>query len=105
MTTRKRIEFEDDPLWYKDAVIYQTHVKSFCDSNGDGIGDFPGLKTKLDYLEGLGVTAIWILPFYPSPQKDDGYDISDLLRRTSGLRQHDGFQAVPARGAQARASG
>jgi maltose alpha-D-glucosyltransferase/alpha-amylase len=76
MTTRKRISFEDDPLWYKDAVIYQTHVKSFCDSNGDGIGDFPGLKTKLDYLEGLGVTAIWILPFYPSPLKDDGYDIS-----------------------------
>jgi maltose alpha-D-glucosyltransferase/alpha-amylase len=76
MTTRKRIELEDDPLWYKDAVIYQTHVKSFCDSNGDGIGDFPGLTRKLDYLEGLGVTAIWILPFYPSPLKDDGYDIA-----------------------------
>jgi maltose alpha-D-glucosyltransferase/alpha-amylase len=76
MTTRKRIEIEEDPLWYKDAVIYQTHVKSFCDSNADGIGDFPGLTQKLDYLEGLGVTAIWILPFYPSPLKDDGYDIS-----------------------------
>jgi maltose alpha-D-glucosyltransferase/alpha-amylase len=76
MTKRKRIEPEGDPLWYKDAVIYQTHVKSFCDSNGDGIGDFPGLTRKLDYLEGLGVTAIWILPFYPSPLKDDGYDIA-----------------------------
>jgi maltose alpha-D-glucosyltransferase/alpha-amylase len=76
MAKRKRIELEDDPLWYKDAVIYQTHVKSFCDSNGDGIGDFRGLTQKLDYLEGLGVTAIWILPFYPSPLKDDGYDIS-----------------------------
>jgi maltose alpha-D-glucosyltransferase/alpha-amylase len=76
MTARKRIELEDDPLWYKDAVIYQTHVKSFFDSNSDGIGDFRGLTRKLDYLEGLGVTAIWILPFYPSPLKDDGYDIS-----------------------------
>ncbi len=76
MVTRKRIEIEDDPLWYKDAIIYQTHVKSFADSNGDGIGDFPGLTRKLDYLEGLGVTAIWILPFYPSPLKDDGYDIA-----------------------------
>ena len=76
MTIRKRIEFEDDPLWYKDAVIYQTHVKSFCDSNGDGVGDFPGLTRKLDYLEGLGVTTIWILPFYPSPLRDDGYDIA-----------------------------
>jgi maltose alpha-D-glucosyltransferase/alpha-amylase len=76
MTARKRIELEDDPLWYKDAVIYQTHVRSFCDSNADGIGDFPGLTRKLDYLEGLGVTAVWVLPFYPSPLKDDGYDIA-----------------------------
>ncbi len=76
MAKRKRIELEENPLWYKDAVIYQTHVKAFCDSNADGIGDFPGLTRKLDYLEGLGVTAIWILPFYPSPLKDDGYDIS-----------------------------
>ena len=73
---RERSLLENDPLWYKDAVIYQTHVKSFCDSNSDGIGDFPGLTRKLDYLEGLGVTAIWILPFYPSPLKDDGYDIA-----------------------------
>ena len=76
MAKRKRIELEDDPLWYKDAIIYQTHVKSFFDSNADGIGDFQGLTQKLDYLEGLGVTTVWILPFYPSPLKDDGYDIS-----------------------------
>ena len=68
--------FEEDPLWYKDAVIYELHVKSFFDSNGDGIGDFRGLVEKLDYLEELGITAIWLLPFYPSPLKDDGYDIA-----------------------------
>jgi maltose alpha-D-glucosyltransferase/alpha-amylase len=67
---------EDDPLWYKDAVIYELHVKSFYDSNDDGIGDFRGLREKLPYLEGLGVTAVWLLPFYPSPLKDDGYDIA-----------------------------
>jgi maltose alpha-D-glucosyltransferase/alpha-amylase len=66
-----------DPLWYKDAVIYQLHVKSFFDSNNDGVGDFPGLIEKLDYLAELGVTAIWLLPFYPSPRRDDGYDIAD----------------------------
>jgi maltose alpha-D-glucosyltransferase / alpha-amylase len=66
----------DDPLWYKDALIYQTHVRAFSDSNGDGIGDFAGLTSKLDYLQDLGVTAVWILPFYPSPLKDDGYDIA-----------------------------
>lgn len=68
-----------NPLWFKDAVIYETHVKAFCDSNGDGIGDFRGLTSKLDYLQDLGVTAIWILPFYPSPLKDDGYDIADYM--------------------------
>src|SRR5512143_3507577 len=68
--------FDDDPLWYKDAVIYELPVKSFVDSNEDGIGDFPGLTSRLDYLEGLGVTALWLLPFYPSPLKDDGYDIA-----------------------------
>jgi maltose alpha-D-glucosyltransferase/alpha-amylase len=67
----------EDPLWYKDAVIYELHVKAFCDSNHDGIGDFPGLTSKLDYLQELGVNTIWLLPFYPSPQLDDGYDISD----------------------------
>jgi len=66
-----------DPQWYKDAVIYELHIKSFADANGDGIGDFEGLLEKLDYLERLGVTAIWLLPFYPSPLRDDGYDISD----------------------------
>jgi maltose alpha-D-glucosyltransferase / alpha-amylase len=67
----------DDPLWFKDAVIYELHPRAFFDSNGDGIGDFEGLAQKLDYLQDLGVTAIWLLPFYPSPLKDDGYDISD----------------------------
>jgi maltose alpha-D-glucosyltransferase/alpha-amylase len=66
-----------DPTWYKDAVIYELNVKSFYDSNGDGIGDFQGLAQKLDYLQNLGVTAVWLLPFYPSPQRDDGYDIAD----------------------------
>jgi len=64
-------------LWYKDAIIYELHVKSYCDSDADGIGDFPGLTSKLDYLQDLGVTAIWLLPFYPSPLRDDGYDIAD----------------------------
>jgi len=68
---------EQDPLWYKDAVIYQVHVKSFFDSNDDGIGDFAGLMAKLDYVAELGVTAIWLLPFYPSPRRDDGYDIGE----------------------------
>ena len=63
--------------WYKDAIIYQLHVKTFVDSNGDGIGDFPGLISQLDYLQQLGVTALWLMPFYPSPLRDDGYDISD----------------------------
>ena len=67
----------DDPLWYKDAVIYEVHVRAFADSNGDGIGDFPGLTARLDYIQSLGVTALWLLPFYPSPLKDDGYDIAD----------------------------
>jgi len=67
----------DDPLWYKDAVIYQLHVKSFFDGNNDGVGDFQGLIGRLDYLAELGVTAIWLLPFYPSPRRDDGYDIAD----------------------------
>jgi maltose alpha-D-glucosyltransferase/alpha-amylase len=68
-----------NPLWFKDAVIYETHIKTFADSDGDGIGDFRGLIGKLDYLRDLGVTAIWVLPFYPSPLKDDGYDIADYF--------------------------
>jgi maltose alpha-D-glucosyltransferase/alpha-amylase len=66
-----------DQLWYKDAIIYQLHVKAFADSNNDGIGDFAGLTEKLGYLQDLGVTALWLLPFYPSPGRDDGYDIAD----------------------------
>jgi maltose alpha-D-glucosyltransferase/alpha-amylase len=79
MAERKIVTLEDDPLWYKDAILYELHVKAFCDSNGDGIGDFQGLTEKLDYIEDLGITAIWLLPFYPSPLKDDGYDISDYF--------------------------
>lgn len=67
----------DDPVWYKDAVIYEVHVRSFFDANNDGIGDFKGITGKLDYLHDLGVNALWLLPFYPSPMRDDGYDISD----------------------------
>src|SRR5579863_2081582 len=69
----------DDPLWFKDALIYELHVRAFKDSNGDGIGDFGGLLQKLDYLQDLGVTCLWLLPFFPSPLKDDGYDISDYV--------------------------
>ncbi|WP_295488218.1 maltose alpha-D-glucosyltransferase [uncultured Pseudomonas sp.] len=69
--------FIDDPLWYKDAVIYQLHIKSFFDANNDGIGDFAGLISKLDYIAALGVNTLWLLPFYPSPRRDDGYDIAE----------------------------
>ncbi|MCK8784047.1 maltose alpha-D-glucosyltransferase [Roseomonas sp. NAR14] len=70
-------QWQTDPLWYRDAVIYQLHVKSFFDSNNDGVGDFPGLLQKLDYIAELGVDTLWLLPFYPSPRRDDGYDISE----------------------------
>jgi maltose alpha-D-glucosyltransferase / alpha-amylase len=69
--------FDDNPLWYKDALIYQLHVRSFADYDDDGVGDFQGLTSKLDYLQDLGITTIWLLPFYPSPLKDEGYDIAD----------------------------
>src|ERR1043165_5181716 len=68
-----------DPLWYKDTVIYELPVKTFHDSDGDGMGDFRGLIHKLDYLQELGITVIWLLPFYPSPLRDDGYDIADYF--------------------------
>jgi len=68
---------EKDPLWYKTAVIYELHVRAFQDSNGDGIGDLPGLISRLPYLKSLGVTCVWLLPIFPSPQRDDGYDIAD----------------------------
>ena len=70
---------EKDPFWYKRAIIYELHVRSFFDGNGDGTGDFQGLTQKLDYLQELGITAIWLLPFYPSPLRDDGYDIADYF--------------------------
>ena len=73
----KNTLLEDNPFWYRDAIIYQAHIKAFADSNADGIGDFRGLMGKLDYLQQLGITALWILPFYPSPLRDDGYDIAD----------------------------
>ena len=71
------LTLQRDNLWYKDAVVYQLHVRTFSDSNADGIGDFAGLTQRLDYLQELGITAIWLLPFYPSPLRDDGYDIAD----------------------------
>jgi len=81
-----------DPLWYKDAVIYQLHVKSFCDSNEDGVGDFRGLTSKLDYLEELGVDCLWLLPMYPSPFRDDGYDIADYYSIHPGYGTLDDFR-------------
>src|SRR6201996_7059376 len=71
------VALDDNLHWYKDAIIYELHIKAFCDGDADGIGDFQGLLQKLDYLRDLGITAIWLLPFYPSPLKDDGYDIAD----------------------------
>lgn len=85
---------KDDPQWYKDAIIYELHVKAFHDSNDDGKGDFRGLLEKLDYLEGLGVTAIWLLPFYPSPLKDDGYDIADYFNVNPDYGALQDFRAL-----------
>jgi maltose alpha-D-glucosyltransferase / alpha-amylase len=81
-----------DNLWYKDAVIYQLHVRTFCDSNGDGIGDFVGLTQRLPYLQELGITTIWLLPFYPSPLLDDGYDIADYTSVHASYGSLDDFQ-------------
>ncbi|MDX1600630.1 MAG: maltose alpha-D-glucosyltransferase [Anaerolineales bacterium] len=77
---KHRSLLESDPLWYKNAIIYELHVRAFADSNADGVGDFRGLRGKLDYLQDLGVTALWLLPFYPSPLRDDGYDIANYRR-------------------------
>jgi maltose alpha-D-glucosyltransferase/alpha-amylase len=82
-----------DPLWYKDAIIYELHVKTFHDSDDDGIGDFRGLIDKLDYLQELGITAIWLLPFYPSPLRDDGYDIADYFDVNPSFGTLDDFRA------------
>lgn len=75
---------DDNPHWYREAVIYQVHIKAFADSDADGMGDFHGLLGKLDYLQQLGITAVWLLPFYPSPLRDDGYDISDYYNVNPG---------------------
>jgi maltose alpha-D-glucosyltransferase / alpha-amylase len=82
-----------DKLWYRDAIIYQLHVKAFFDSNNDGIGDFRGLSQKLDYVRDLGATAIWVMPFYPSPLRDDGYDISDYRGINSSYGTMRDFRA------------
>jgi maltose alpha-D-glucosyltransferase / alpha-amylase len=92
-TDSHAIEGADDPLWYKDAVIYQAHVKSFFDSTNDGIGDFHGFTQKLDYLQSLGITCIWLLPFFPSPLKDDGYDIADYCAVHPSYGTLDDFKA------------
>src|SRR6202790_2386510 len=81
-----------DSLWYKDAVIYQVHVRTFYDSNGDGVGDFRGLAQKLDYLQELGTNAIWLMPFFPSPLRDDGYDIADYRSVHSSYGTLDDFK-------------
>jgi hypothetical protein len=91
----------DESLWYKDAIIYELHVKSFYDSNGDGIGDFGGVIQRLDYLQELGVTALWLLPFYPSPPARRRLRHRRLPAHPPGLRHAGGLQASPARGAQA----
>ncbi|HSL21712.1 MAG TPA: maltose alpha-D-glucosyltransferase [Vicinamibacterales bacterium] len=83
-----------DPLWYKDAVIYQLHVKSFCDSDGDGVGDFRGLLQRMDYVADLGVTCLWLLPFFASPLRDDGYDVADYRSVHPDYGTLEDFQAV-----------
>src|ERR1700689_4918708 len=92
----KKLGSAADPLWYKDAIIYELHVRAFKDSNGDGIGDFPGLIQKMDYLQSLGVTCLWLLPFFPSPLKDDGYDIADYMGVHPMYGTIEDFQAVLA---------
>ena len=89
----KRSGSASDPLWYKDAIIYELPVKAFFDSNHDGIGDLGGLLQKLDYLQDLGVTCLWLLPFFPSPLRDDGYDISDYCNVHSAYGTLDDFRA------------
>ncbi len=90
----KKLASATDPLWYKDAIIYELHVRAFADSNGDGIGDFPGLLSRLDYLQELGVTCIWLLPFFPSPLRDDGYDISNYNDVNPSYGTLSDFKAV-----------
>jgi maltose alpha-D-glucosyltransferase/alpha-amylase len=85
-----------DALWYKDSIIYQLHIKSFYDANGDGIGDFEGLHDKLDHIAALGVNAIWLLPFFPSPRRDDGYDIADYRNVSPDYGTMDDFRKFVA---------
>jgi maltose alpha-D-glucosyltransferase/alpha-amylase len=96
--------YRREPLWYKDAIIYELNIKGYFDSNNDGIGDFAGLEQKLDYLEELGITAIWVLPFYPSPLRDDGYDIQDYYTVSEAYGNVDDFKrfldAAHSRGLQ-----
>ena len=93
-----------DSHWYKDAVIYQLHIKAFFDSNDDGIGDFGGLTEKLDYVKDLGVNTIWLLPFYPSPLRDDGYDVADYRNVHPSYGTLADFQHFVARGAPPRSA-
>ncbi len=88
------LPLEDDPVWFKDAVIYQLHIKAFYDSNGDGYGDIPGLIEKLDYIQDLGINCIWLLPFYPSPLRDDGYDIADYTSIHHAYGTKEDFQRL-----------
>ena len=92
-TLQSQAQIVNDPLWYKDAIIYQLHIKSFFDANGDGIGDFKGLHEKLDHIASLGATAIWLLPFFPSPRRDDGYDIADYGDVSPDYGTMDDFRA------------
>ena len=90
----KKIASATDRLWYKDAIIYELHVRAFADSNNDGIGDFPGLLSHLDYLKDLGITCIWLLPFFPSPMRDDGYDISNYTDVNSSYGTLSDFKTL-----------
>lgn len=87
------LNLENDPLWYKDAIIYELHIKAYADGNGDGIGDFRGLTERLDHVQSLGVNTIWLLPFYPSPMRDDGYDVSDYENVHPSYGTLDDFRA------------
>ena len=90
----------DDPLWYKDAIFYELRVRSLYDSNGDGVGDFPGLTEKLDYFKELGITTLWLLPFYPSPMKDNSYNFGSAAKKgapTRGKRRGRAFKPAHRR--------
>ena len=94
-----------NPLWFKDAIIYELHVRSFFDSTGSGVGDFAGLTKKLPYLQDLGVTCLWLLPFYPSPLRDDGYDIADYRTVNPIYGSLDDFKRFVEEGPRARPPG